>query len=86
MKFRAIHAEQNAIIQGAFHGTSVKEGILYCTHTPCMICAKMIANSGIEEIVSYQDYADKDAREFLKEAGIRLRKINKPKSNIEFKD
>jgi len=83
---RAIHAEQNAIIQGAYHGTSIKGGIMYCTHTPCIICAKMIVNAGIKEIVSYQDYADKDAKKLLQEAGINLKKIAKPISKISFKD
>ena len=83
---RAIHAEQNAIIQGALHGISVEGGILYCTHTPCIICAKMIVNAGINEIVSYQNYGDENATEFLMEAGIKLRKIDRPKSYIEFKD
>lgn len=83
---RAIHAEQNAIIQGAYHGSSVKGGTIYCTHTPCMICAKMIANSGIEEVISYQDYPDEEAKKFLKEAGINLRKISRPKEYLELKD
>lgn len=83
---RAIHAEQNAIIQGAIHGTSIEGGSLYCTHTPCMICAKMIANVGIKEVISYQDYPDKDARTFLEETGINLRKIDKPESFIELRD
>ena len=83
---RAIHAEQNAIIQGTFHGISIKGGSLYCTHTPCMICAKMIVNAGIKEVINYQDYPDKDARTFLEEGGINLKKINKPESFIEFRD
>ncbi len=83
---RAIHAEQNAIIQGAFHGISVKGGTLYCTHTPCMICAKMIVNSGIEEVVSYHDYPDEEARKFLGEADVKLRKISRPKEYLELKD
>ncbi len=83
---RAIHAEQNAIIQGAFHGISVKGGTLYCTHTPCMICAKMIANSGIGEVVSYHDYPDEEAKKFLSEEGIKLRKISRPKEYLELKD
>lgn len=83
---RAIHAEQNAIIQGAFHGVSVKGGTMYCTHTPCMICAKMIANSGIKEIISYHNYSDEEARNFLKEAGVILKKIPKPSEKIHFKD
>lgn len=83
---RAIHAEQNAIIQGAFHGISIKDSIMYCTHTPCMICAKMIVNAGIKEVISYQDYADEDARKFLAQAGVKLRKISKPSKEIIFKD
>lgn len=83
---RAIHAEQNAIIQGGLHGINIDGSILYCTHTPCMICAKMIVNAGIKEVVSYQDYADAEAREFLEQTGIILRKIDKPGPVIEFKD
>jgi len=83
---RAIHAEQNAIIQAGVHGININDSIMYCTHTPCMICAKMIANSGIKEFVSYQDYADIDATKFLEEAGINLRKISRPPNYITFKD
>lgn len=83
---RAIHAEQNAIIQGAYHGVSVKDGTMYCTHTPCMICAKIIVNAGLKEVISYQDYADEEARKFLISAGVNLRKVEKPKSEIIFKD
>ena len=83
---RAIHAEQNAIIQAGVHGINIDGGTIYSTHTPCMICAKMLVNAGIKEVVSYYDYADEEARNFLAEAGILLRKVNKPKSEIKFKD
>lgn len=83
---RAIHAEQNAIIQGGLHGININEGTVYCTHTPCMICAKMMVNAGIKEIISYRDYADLDAKEFLKEAKVKLRKVERPSSVIHFKD
>jgi len=83
---RAIHAEQNAIIQAGLHGINIGNSIIYCTHTPCMICAKMIVNAGIKEIVSYQDYADEDAKKFLESAGVKLRKIDRPISIINFKD
>ena len=83
---RAIHAEQNAIIQGGFSGISIKDGTMYCTHTPCMICAKMIVNTGIKEVVSYHDYADTEARKFLEIAGVLLRKINRPDAFIGFED
>ena len=48
------HAEENAIIQAAYHGVSVKNAILYCTYSPCLLCAKMIINAGIKEVI-YQD-------------------------------
>lgn len=83
---RAIHAEQNAIIQAALYGINIDGTTMYCTHTPCMICAKIISNSGIKEVVSYQDYPDADAKELLLEADILLRKINKPSSNIECRE
>jgi len=83
---RAIHAEQNAIIQGAIHGIKLEGSMVYCTHTPCMICAKMIVQAGIKEVVSYQDYADENARKFLGEAGVLLRKIGRPSAVIGFMD
>lgn len=51
---------------------------MYCTHTPCIICAKMIANSGIEEVISCQDYPDADAKRLLMESNILLKTMNKP--------
>ena len=83
---RAIHAEQNAIIQAGLHGIRISEGVMYCTHTPCMICAKMIVNANIKEVVSYHDYADEEARNFLREAGVKLRKVSRPNRTIKFKD
>lgn len=83
---RAIHAEQNTIIQAGVHGINISGSSLYCTHTPCMICAKMIVNAGINEVISYHDYADEEARKFLKEVGIKLRKVSRPDNTISFKD
>jgi dCMP deaminase len=67
---RGIHAEQNAIIQAAYHGVSVKDAVLYCTNQPCAICAKMIINAGIKKIYYQSGYADALAQEMLTEAGI----------------
>jgi len=72
---RGLHAEQNVILQAASSGVSTKGSTLYITSTPCSICAKMIINAGIEEVVIKSEYPDKMAIEFLKEAGIALRKI-----------
>lgn len=55
---RAIHAEQNAIIQAGLHGISINDATLYCTHSPCIICAKMIVNAGIKRVVIGRDYPD----------------------------
>ena len=69
---RGIHAEQNAIIQAAYHGVSIKGADLYCTNQPCSICAKMIINAGIVRIVYQSGYADPLAIEMLEEAGVEL--------------
>jgi dCMP deaminase len=69
---RASHAEQNAIAQAAYSGTSIKGGTLYITHQPCSICAKMIINAGIVKVVFRGDYPDDLAMDLLQEAGIRV--------------
>jgi dCMP deaminase len=69
---RGLHAEQNAIIQAALHGVSVNGGTIYVTHQPCITCAKMIINAGIERVVCAETYPDELARSFLAEAGIGL--------------
>jgi dCMP deaminase len=72
---RGSHAEQNALIQASLHGISVKESTLYVTNQPCIICAKMLINAGIKEIVICGNYPDKMAKGFLKEAKIKIRII-----------
>ena len=69
---RALHAEQNAIIQAATSGQSVEGATIYITHQPCVICAKMIINAGIERIVVKEGYPDELSREILREAGRRI--------------
>jgi len=69
---RGIHAEQNAIIQAAKLGVTIKGATLYCTILPCFICAKMIINSGIKKIIIEGDYSDKFSKDMLEEAGIEL--------------
>lgn len=72
---RGLHAEQNALLQASLYGISVKEGLLYCTNQPCLICAKMIINAGIKEIMVSDGYPDKMAMDFFKEAKIKVRSI-----------
>lgn len=67
---RGLHAEQNAIIQAALHGVGIRGATVYCTHHPCILCAKMLINSGIERIVYAEGYPDELSREMLAEAGI----------------
>lgn len=68
----AVHAEQNAIIQAAKIGVSVDGATLYCTHQPCVICAKMIINSGIKRVVYKHGYPDDFSMEMFKEAGVEI--------------
>ncbi|MDR3274844.1 MAG: cytidine/deoxycytidylate deaminase family protein [Endomicrobium sp.] len=67
---RAIHAEQNAIIQGGYNGINIKDSTLYCTHTPCILCAKMIVNAGIKRVVMNIQYPDNAFKELFSQAGI----------------
>ena len=69
---RGIHAEQNAIIQAAYHGVSLKDASVFCTNLPCLICAKMIINAGIRKIYYRSGYADQLSKDMLQEAGVEL--------------
>ncbi len=72
---RGLHAEQNAIIQAALHGVNIKGGTLYCTHQPCIICAKMIINAGIVEVKYLEGYSDELSLQFFEESGVLLTKV-----------
>ncbi len=74
---RALHAEMNAILQAAHYGIGVTGSVVYCTSVPCIICAKMIVNSGIKRIVVRSDYPDKYAKKILKEAKVEVIKVKK---------
>jgi len=67
---RGLHAEQNAIIQAASYGVSIRDAVIYTTCRPCVTCAKMIINAGIRRVVYAFDYPDELSREVLAEAGI----------------
>lgn len=75
---RATHAEQNAIAQAAYSGTSIKDGTLYVTAQPCVLCAKLAINAGISKIVFKGDYPDELAMELLQEAGVRVLRYEEP--------
>lgn len=69
---RGLHAEQNAILQAAYHGVSIEGADLYCTNLPCIICSKMLINAGIRRVYYLEGYADDLSREMLDQAGVDL--------------
>lgn len=71
---RTLHAEQNAILQAALHGVSVRGSTIYVTHQPCLTCAKMIINAGIVRVVYAGHYPDANSVAFLAQAGVALQK------------
>ena len=76
----AIHAEQNASIQESKLGESSDGATLYCTHQPCVICAKMIVNAGITRVVYEEGYPDEFAREIFRESGVILERYERTES------
>ena len=69
------HAEENAIVQAAYHGIAVREGRLYCTLSPCLMCAKMIVNAGIIEVIYEDEYSfTTQTRALFTEAGVACRR------------
>src|SRR3990172_1852309 len=79
---RGVHAEQNVIIQAALHGVSLEGCTIYCTHTPCILCAKMMVNARIKRFVSFGKYADDAFNELFHEAGIEFELKEKPPKQI----
>ncbi|MDF7801676.1 cytidine/deoxycytidylate deaminase family protein [Pontiellaceae bacterium B1224] len=72
------HAEENAIVQAAYHGISVRDGVLYCTLSPCLMCTKMIINAGISEVVYEMEYHfTEQARGLFAAAGIVCRQFTR---------
>ena len=83
---RAIHAEQNVIIQAALHGISLEGSTIYCTHTPCILCAKMLVNARIKRFVSFRKYNDDRFIDLFREAGIEIDIKDRPPSEITYLD
>ena len=83
---RGIHAEQNVIIQASLHGISLEGSTIYCTHTPCVLCAKMLVNAKIERYVSFGKYDDNTFTNLFKEAGIEMVIKERPPSMISYLD
>jgi dCMP deaminase len=77
---RAIHAEQNAIIQAAIHGVALEGAILYTTLHPCVLCAKMLINCGVTEIHYLEGYPDELSKSMLAEAGVNVHREELPET------
>ncbi len=83
---RGIHAEQNVIIQGSLHGVSLEDSTIYCTHTPCVLCAKMLVNTKIKRFVSFGKYNDNEFIDLFADAGIEIDIKKRPSSRISYLD
>jgi len=79
---RGIHAEQNVIIQASLHGVSLEGSTIYATHTPCVLCAKMLVNARIGRYVSFGKYNDNAFIDLFREAGIELDIKKRPSYRI----
>ncbi len=79
---RGIHAEQNVIIQASLHGVSIEGATIYLTHSPCVLCAKMLVNAKIQRLVTFGKYPDNTFLGLFKEAGICFDAVDKPSTII----
>ena len=83
---RGIHAEQNVVIQASLHGVSLEGSTIYATHTPCILCAKMLVNAKIKRFVNFGSYSDDAFVELFQEAGIEVDIKKRPSSRISYLD
>ena len=81
---RGIHAEQNVIIQAALHGVSLEGSTIYATHTPCVLCSKMLVNARIKRFISFGKYDDNAFVDLFKESGIEIDLKQRPSSRISY--
>ncbi len=80
---RGVHAEQNAVIQAAYFGVSIKDASIYTTNFPCVLCAKIIINAGIREVVFKDEYVDALSHSILNESGVTVRRVAAQKEASE---
>jgi dCMP deaminase len=73
---RGVHAEQNAVIQAAYFGSSIKDSTVYTTNFPCVLCAKILINAGVREVCYKDDYIDMLSKSILEESGIIVRRVH----------
>lgn len=81
---RTTHAEQNAIVQAAKLGVSINEGTLYSKMTPCLACARMIVNAGINRVVCEKKYQlAEESEKIFEQAGVKLDYFNNEIENYD---
>ena len=83
---RGIHAEQNVIIQASLHGVSLENATVYVTHSPCILCAKMLVNAKIKRFVTFGNYADNSFMDLFGDANIAFDLRQRPASKITYLD
>ena len=83
---RAIHAEENVIVQSGLHGVSLQGATIYCTHPPCILCTKNLINSKIARFVTYGAYSKDDYIEMFAKAGIEMVFLRRPSNIISYLD
>lgn len=71
---RGVHAEQNAVIQAAYFGASIKDASIYTTNFPCVMCAKILVNAGIIEVIYKDDYEDPLSKDIMNESNVIVRR------------
>lgn len=80
---RGLHAEQNAIIQAARYGIDISGASIYITTQPCVVCAKMLINANIKEVIYQNPYPDKLSEELLAESNIKMRVYHQGEDPLE---
>jgi len=75
-KDEVIHAEANAILKLARDGESGNGSTLFCTHAPCIHCAKLVHGAGINTVYYRDAYRDEDGINFLNSCKINVKKID----------
>ena len=73
----AILVKDKRVLATGYHGTSIKDAVLFCTNLPCSICIKMIINAGIKTVYYEDGYPDTLSEDLIKEAGLTLTNIQK---------
>lgn len=77
------HAEENSIVQAAYHGIAVRDSMIYCTLSPCLMCTKMIINAGIKEVVYETEYRfTEQARGLFASAGVLCRQFRRKREDV----